>query len=448
MIESLNRDCLCTSLDPAGLRLALEADPATQGLHALVAERCPHVFSALPVFVSRSNAARMQEVIRAVEEVVALPAYQDAVLAGAPAIAHHDPRVAGVFMGYDFHLAPGGPRLIEINTNAGGAMLNAVLGRAQRACCKEIEALQGGPIAPRDLEDAFLAMFRAEWRAAGRTRPLARVAIVDEEPARQYLYPEFLLFARLFERHGIEAVVVDPAALAFAGVVLRDAGGPIDLVYNRLTDFALASPANAALRAAYLADAAVVTPHPRAHALYADKRNLALLSDAEALRALGVGPQTVETLLDGIARTRVVRPEDAERLWKERRRLFFKPAAGYGGRAAYRGEKVTKRVWDEITAGGYVAQEYVPPSERATGPGVALKLDVRNYVHRGAVQLLAARLYQGQTTNFRTEGGGFAPVLMPGARNLLCAGDLERILHDATQRDQSRALPDRAAAAP
>jgi hypothetical protein len=28
------------------------------------------------------------------------------------------------------------------------------------------------------------------------------------------------------------------------------------------------------------------------------------------------------------------------------------------------------------------------------------------------VLLLAARLYQGQTTNFRTPGGGFAPVVV------------------------------------
>ena len=40
-----------------------------------------------------------------------------------------------------------------------------------------------------------------------------------------------------------------------------------------------------------------------------------------------------------------------------------------------------------------------------------MKVDVRNYVYAGQVQLLAARLYQGQTTNFRTAGGGFAPVL-------------------------------------
>jgi hypothetical protein len=40
-----------------------------------------------------------------------------------------------------------------------------------------------------------------------------------------------------------------------------------------------------------------------------------------------------------------------------------------------------------------------------------MKADVRNYVYVGQVQMLAARLYQGQTTNFRTPAGGFAPVL-------------------------------------
>jgi hypothetical protein len=36
---------------------------------------------------------------------------------------------------------------------------------------------------------------------------------------------------------------------------------------------------------------------------------------------------------------------------------------------------------------------------------------VRNYVYEGEVLLRAARLYEGQTTNFRTPGGGFAPVI-------------------------------------
>ena len=41
---------------------------------------------------------------------------------------------------------------------------------------------------------------------------------------------------------------------------------------------------------------------------------------------------------------------------------------------------------------------------------IDLKLDVRSYAYDGKTILLAARMYQGQTTNFRTSGGGFAPV--------------------------------------
>ena len=100
-------------------------------------------------------------------------------------------------------------------------------------------------------------------------------------------------------------------------------------------------------------------------------------------------------------------------MWSRRRELFFKPASGYGSRAAYRGEKLTKRVWEEMSRSTYVAQSLVAPSERqldSAGGPFALKVDIRNYAYAGVVKLVAARLYQGQTTNFRTPGGGFAPV--------------------------------------
>jgi hypothetical protein len=70
-------------------------------------------------------------------------------------------------------------------------------------------------------------------------------------------------------------------------------------------------------------------------------------------------------------------------------------------------------VWEEILAADYVAQTLVPPAEQAVGQPdeeTVLKYDVRSFVYQGRIQLLAARLYQGQTTNFRTPGGGFAPV--------------------------------------
>ena len=411
MIETLNSDCFCVSLDADALRRALEADPTAHGLHRMIEERCPHLFAALPVFVSRQHVDEMAGVIRAVEEVIALPACREAVLAWAPGIARHDPGAAGAFMGYDFHLGADGPRLIEINTNAGGALLNAILARAQRACCKEIEALVSGPMPAKDLERTLFDMFVAEWRRSGRAGLPKRVAIVDDAPEQQFMYPEFLLFAQLFRRFGIGAEVRAPEQLTFEDGVLRDAQGPVDLVYNRLTDFAFEAVEHAPLRTAYLADAAVITPHPRAHALYADKRNLSLLTDEARLRSWSVREPVIAMLQLGIPRMQIVAASDAERLWGERRKLFFKPAAGYGSRAAYRGDKLTRRVWGEILSGKYIAQELVPPSERQVGPQTTMKVDVRNYVYDRQVQLLAARLYQGQTTNMRTAGGGFAPVL-------------------------------------
>jgi hypothetical protein len=159
----------------------------------------------------------------------------------------------------------------------------------------------------------------------------------------------------------------------------------------------------------------VLTPNPRHHALYADKRNLVLLSDEINLREFGASDDDIKTLLAGIPRTQLVSADNAEYLWQERKHLFFKPATGYGSKAAYRGDKITKRVWDEILQGDYVAQQQIPPSERGIlvdEQEIALKMDIRAYVYAGEIQLLAARLYQGQTTNFRTQGGGFAPVFV------------------------------------
>lgn len=133
--ERMNSGCFCVSLDADGLRGALAAQLGSAELVALVEERCPYLFSARPVFISAGQAARMEAVMRAVEFVVELPSYRREVLARAPAIARHDPGGAiGVFFGYDFHLRGDDVGLIEINTNAGGAMLNAVLARAHHAC--------------------------------------------------------------------------------------------------------------------------------------------------------------------------------------------------------------------------------------------------------------------------------------------------------------------------
>ena len=416
LANRLNAGCQCVSLDRAGLGAELER--VSPGFHDEVMAGRPHLFSDSMVFVSAEHVQRMARLVAAVERVVAMPAWREHVLAWAPQSARHRSAAPGVFLGYDFHLGQSGPQLIEINTNAGGGLLNALLARAQKACCDDVEALLPGDLSGDTAEHLFLEMFRAEWRAfaaqTGRTGALGHIAIVDEVPQTQYLYPEFVLFRRLFEHAGISAVICDPQELALRDGALWHGSSRIDLVYNRLTDFALDAPANAALRAAWLSDAALITPHPQAHALYADKRNLVALSDDALLAGWGVDTATRTTLANKIPRTELVSPANADDLWARRKALFFKPAAGYGSKAAYRGDKITKRVFDEVLAGNYIAQALVPPSSRTLKVGeapVELKLDLRNYVYAGHVQLVTARLWQGQTTNFRTPGGGFAPVL-------------------------------------
>lgn len=410
----LNRVCQCFSLDRRALQRELGADESGADLQRLMGEGRPHLFSDSAVFVGAGEIARMATIIAAVETVVANPAYQHHVLGHAPTAAQAASPAAGVFLGYDFHLGTTGPQLIEINTNAGGGLLNAVLARAQQACCATVAATLPGAVGSMAGEQVFLQMFREEWRRCRGDAPLRRIAIVDESPPDQYLYPEFVLFQHLFRRFGFDAVICDPEDLTLRDGALWLGDRPIDLVYNRLTDFGLEAANAAALRAAYLSGAAVVTPHPRCHALYADKRNLVALTDDAALAGFGVGAAARRVLLAGIPRTERVAREDAETFWQRRRQLFFKPAAGFGSRAAYRGDKLTRRVFEEILDGDYVAQSCVEPSRRriqVDGEPVDLKVDLRNYVYGGQVQLVAARLYRGQTTNFRTPGGGFAPVL-------------------------------------
>jgi len=409
----LNQECLCITLDRDALSQALAREVGDRDFYATLIGTRPHLFSNAPVFISDSETNEMLGIVRAIEAATRLPGYQEAALSWASEVALPDFGPLGVFMGYDFHLAAAGPKLIEVNSNAGGAFLNALLAKAQRACCAEIEVAPGG-VKAGDFDGAVLRMFQHEWalqRGAGAPR---RIAIVDDRPAEQYLYPEFLLAQRFFQKHGIAATIADGRELQYENGRLLTAGHPVDLVYNRLVDFAFDHPEHRALRAAYLDSAVVITPNPHVHALCADKRNLALLSDQAALRCWGLPPRMLADLA-GVPRTVLVTPGNEQELWGARKTLFFKPAGGHGGKAVYRGDKVTKRVWEDIVRGGYVAQAFVPPGERMIkldGLAERRKTDIRLYTYDGQILLTAARLYQGQTTNFRTPGGGFAPVFV------------------------------------
>ncbi len=408
--DRLNQKCFCVTLDRQSLCEALELEAGDPQFCETFIRPKAHLFSNVPVFISAGEVAQMQGVVTAIEAAAKLAAYRAKVLSWAPGLSQEDHGPVGALMGYDFHLGVDGPRLIEINTNAGGAFLNALLARAQRACCAEMDMRP----TPHAFEDAAFRMFQSEWTRQRGTAVLHRVAIVDDSPEEQYLYPEFVLARQVLAARGLDAVIADAGHLLYEGGKLSVEGKPIDLVYNRVTDFAFEKPEHRALHDAYRDGAVVVTPNPHNHALFADKRNLSLLCDPARLEAWGLEP-TLLNHLGAISRTVLVTPEIAEDLWTSRKGLFFKPTGGHGGKAVYRGDKVTKGVWAEIERGGYVAQTLVRPSERMIridGIPQARKMDLRLYTYDGQVLLVAARLYQGQTTNFRTLGGGFAPVFV------------------------------------
>jgi len=255
-------------------------------------------------------------------------------------------------------------------------------------------------------------MFQNEWIRQRGTGTPQRIAIIDDNPPEQYLYPEFVLARQVLAARGVDAVIADAGHLSYDDGRLSVDGKTIDLVYNRLVDFDLSQPQHDALRRAYSDGAVVLTPTPRNHATLADKRNLTLLTDINRLQEWGVSEAT-RAALASIPKAVLVTPDTADDLWQQRKSLFFKPVAGHGGKAVYRGDKLTRSTWANIFGTAYIAQDLALPGERLIklgGETVARKVDVRLYTYGGQLLLAAARLYQGQTTNFRTEGGGFAPV--------------------------------------
>ena len=76
---------------------------------------------------------------------------------------------------------------------------------------------------------------------------------------------------------------------------------------------------------------------------------------------------------------------------------------------------MTKSVWADILRADCVAQAIAAPGQRMfrlDGMATLCKVDVRLYTDVAHPLLVAARIYQGQTTNFRTPDGGFARVLI------------------------------------
>jgi hypothetical protein len=361
--------------------------------------------SASTATLPRTALAQMIRLVRTLFGLSQTPAYRQAVLPLVPEIARFYPGHDSVMMGYDFHLGPDGVHLIEVNTNAGGALL-AYLAQFPGG------ELGQGPLAER-LRRQFLDSFAEEMQRYSRgtmERP-EHVAIIDDEPQDQYLYQEMVTFTRLFAEWGIPTSIADPREMEADASGVSLGGKRVDFVYNRHCDFYLESPEMAGLAAAYRAGTVCLSPNPYSYALLADKRRLTLWSDPAIMEDLGLDERGRALLAATVPESRLLADLDLQQVWAERNGWVFKPVSRFGSRGVLLGRKVSRTRFDQLDPRETLVQRLVPPSMTpASGGGEAMKTDFRLYVYRRRVLGVAARLYQGQVTNLRTAGGGFAPV--------------------------------------
>ena len=292
------------------------------------------------------------------------------------------PNNYSVCMSYDFHInAEGQPELIEINTNAAFLAMGLQI----------YDYFKLPNIAGPFDETHLVEMFKKEIQLVNGSNN--SVAIIDENPEQQRLYVEFLVYQEILKSNSVNCEIFNYDQVEkiknFA------------LIYNRYTDFFLNQKESAQLKELFNTKLNL-SPNPYEYFLLADKQRLLDWN----LQTEVPKPKSLLEVFDlGLA--------DKEAIWKNRKNLFIKPKNSFGSKQAYKAGSISRRLYDEIYGAEFVAQQLsiTPEIEvQYNNEPVKFKYDLRCYVYKDELQLMVARLYQGQTTNLKTAGGGFAAV--------------------------------------
>lgn len=356
----------------------------------------PQLLSPFEVKLPKSLLKEAQEFVRATFTLRESPEYQALLAPELQKRGIKDPGNKSICMSYDFHVdSKGHLKLIEINTNA-----------AFQALGYEMYRMRNLPLPIPDFTmETMKESIQTEMKLQGKkTHSPLIVSIIDEEPEKQKLYAEFLLFKAYFEKWGWPTEITD---------YRKDL--EVDFTYNRFTDFYLTQPESQVLREKFLSKKVCLSPNPFEYCMLADKQRMIDLSNDEFWERLPKSLQALRpTIKLNLPEAKDMCEAKAEEIWADRKKYFFKPKRAFGAKQSYRGGTVSRRMYDEIINQEMIAQEYIPAPELTfeTPEGEqSFKYDLRFYVYRSEVQMVLARLYQGQVTNLKTQYGGFAPVI-------------------------------------
>lgn len=365
-----------------------------------------HLVSPLELRLPPAVLKNAREAVKSLYDLSRKPVYQKQLQA-IPGISDHAENYHSVLMAYDFHTNENGDCfLVEINTNASGFLLASLMEMTH----SEIAPENHEPLAK--LKASFVNELKL-WGKAGKT---PTVAITDEDIPNQKMYGEFLMYRDLFNGMDWLSELCETKDFRMHdGRLLCHGGTPIDLVYNRNTDFYFEQTEYAALREGYVKDVVCVSPNPREYWLLGDKERLIQLGRGEFLDQAGANEEQKAAI------SRVIIPTfdksnfgSEEEIWSQRKQLFFKPKRSHGGKSVYRGESVSRKVFERLMQDDILIQRYLPAQRMPVDdPRSVLenwKFDLRCYAYEGEIQMVAARIYQGQVTNFSSSMGGFTLV--------------------------------------
>ncbi|MGZ3721738.1 MAG: hypothetical protein ACXVA9_02330 [Bdellovibrionales bacterium] len=385
--------------------LAAKTFPGVAELPSAIA--WDHLVSPLELRLPKKVFTDVEAAIRALHTIGHRPAYA-AKLELIPVIGETVTRHESVLMAYDFHTDEnGGAHLVEVNTNASGFLLSSLMEMVHSGESPE------SYVPLQKLRQSFFD----ELNLWGKASAKPAIAICDEDIPEQKMYAEFLMYRDWFRANGWTAEFCEGRDFTFSGGQLVAPLLPrVDLVYNRLTDFYLENPAHMALRQAFEAQAACISPNPREYWLLADKQRLIELGTPGFLESAGAAPEEIGALQKVLIPTFEKSAFTSEdEIWAQRRSLFFKPKRSHGGKSVYRGESVSRKVFERLMSEDILIQKFTPAQKMPTDdPRSVLsnwKFDLRFYAYADQIQLVVARIYQGQVTNFSSPLGGFSKVV-------------------------------------
>jgi hypothetical protein len=377
--------------------------PTTKQLKLFISESLVSPF--VPEF-SKDLVTQAQRVASATFALRSNTKYQQHVanIEGDPLLSF-DPGNFSLFMSYDFHIQNSELKLIEINTNAAFSLV-----------AHEIYLFQNvqndNPLQLNFLKE-LKASFENETKLSIRQPHPNSMAIVDDSPAQQKMFIEFAMFQDLFNSWGWPCSIHDIKDLSHDGTGIQTPDKkPLDFVYNRSTNFFLNDLPG--LRKAYVEKKICLSPNPHEYVLLADKARFLELADPAFLASCGLSDEHIKTLKTHVPFAKNMKDHSPDEIWNLRKNVFFKPKRAYGGKEVYKGANITRKVFEQILAGDFIAQEGIPaPHMNMKLPGGEeqdFKFDLRFYAYRDQIQLATARFYQGQLTNFRAPGSGFTAV--------------------------------------